>query len=482
MMEDIEMSFKDLILKMLLKWRTFLISMVIMGVVMGIVGGIVSSDDESQAQESVGAITLDSLKEPLSESTQKNIELAAENYLILQEMLKQKELHLNHSIKMKIDYKNVSTMAVTYRVESKNQAVYPIMSVNDVTSDIIDLYSKEVLSNVTYDRIISETGWDIDTECIKELLITEKGAKELFTIRVMACNEEDCVKMISVVKNRIAESTKDISENYGQYDITLVDELYSEEVNSDILWGKQNRNNEIIALRSEMETLDDNFNAENLAYYEALINNGVNRVQENEGETETSSNVLDVNLKYVLLGFVIGAVLVFIYVLFMYMCSTRLHTSDELPQLTNATVLGHIWIDGKKKRFMYFVDEYIYRVFGYSKTNEEDQIEFVCSNIRVAMKKRNYQKICLVASCDDDDIREVMEQLNNKTYDALTEVYIGVDVLRNAQMLQKMLMADCVVVIEKESVSKYMDIKKVTKMCELHQVDILGNVVLKELS
>lgn len=483
-MADTGMSFGDVILKILLKWRTFLISMIIVGVIFGIVGFIRNSGNESQMQEPVGTTTLDSLRAPLAESEQKSIELAADNYLLLQELLEEKEEHLRHSIRMKIDYENVSVMTVTYRIESKNQAVYPIMNIEDVTSDIIDLYLKKVLNNDTYEMIISETGWDVDADCVKELIATEKGVKELFTIQVIACNEDECIKMISVIKSRIDEVTKAVSENYGEYDIALVNELYSENVNTELLREKLNRNNEIIAIKSEMDAIDDVLSAEGLAYYEALVNGSSENsvAQENVEGAETNSSTLGLDLKYVLVGVVAGGALVFIYVLFMYMCSTRLHTAEELTQLIGVTVLGSVCKDSKKKKIMQFVDNFIYRLFGIMKSNEEEQIEIVSSNIRVAMKKRAYQKVCLVTSCNDEDVEKVIEELNAKTCGDLIEVHAGVDVLKNAEMLEKMLMSDCVVIVEKESVSKYMDIKRVAELCETHQIGILGSVVVKELS
>lgn len=478
-MGDMEISFKDLLLKLLLKWRLIIICMLVAGILFGGIGVVNYSSGADQQNLAEGTVTLESIKATLSEVEQKNIELVAKNYSLLEKILASKEEHLKHSIRMNVDYQKVPVMTLTYRVETREQDGYSDVSAEDITSDIIDLYLKKLLSSDTYEMIISENAWDIDAECVKELITTEKGIKELVTLQLMASCEEECIKMSSIIKHKVDTIAQDVKAFYGEHNILLVDEMYTENANTDILREQQTRNNELIAIRSEMDVMDDAFTGPVLSYYNGLVSGTlVNSTAQSDTEMPQSNvGVVRAGIKYALLGSVIAATLVVAYVMFTYMFSSRLHSQEELTQLTRTTVLGSVNTSPEKRKFMKCIDRFICKKFEI--LNEGKEIELVCSNVCVSMQKKNYQKICLVTSTEDSDVQQVVAQMQEKIQKGLVEVYEGIDILKNAMKLEKMLLSDCVVVVEKENASKCAEIKRVVELCETHQVDVLGSVMLR---
>lgn len=480
-MEEMELSFKDIALKIFLKWRFFLSIMLVCGIMFGIIGFAKKTDSEIEIQDSNMDISLDSLKSVLEESAQLEIELAAEKYLTLKAFLEEKEKHLDHSIKMKIDYEKVPSLSVTYYVELEEQ-IRDSQVISEDSSDIIDLYFKKVLNNDTYKEILTELGENIDYICVSELIEVEKGAKDLFTVKVIASNKDEVEIIASIVKNRLEESTKSIKDSYGEHNITCVDEMYSDDICVELLQEKQTRISEIQGIRSEMAAIDDVFGVEGVAYFDALINGDkeTTKVQENSEGTEISSSIASVNYKYILVGFVIGGFIALAFVIIKYVCSTCLRNSEEITKLTGVKVLGNIHIDDNKKRIMHFVDQYIYRIFGFEENKEDMEIDIISSNIRVAANKKKLQKVSIVTTCNDESVEKLIEKINYKIESDIFECHKGLDVLRNAEMLEKMLMTNGVIIVEKENTSKRIDVKKIVELCDIHQVPVIGAVVLKE--
>lgn len=484
-MKELEVNLVDVILKLLLKWRTILVSIFIVGAVGAIFGAIGSSQTKGPSQSESTVVTVDSLKEELTEEEQEGVLLVVENYQNLEEMLEVKEEHNSHSIMSQIDYNNAPSIRMTYHIATNKQAIYPVMSIKNDTNNVIELYVKKVLNSDTYNYISKEMGWDIDTRCVHELISLERGTDELFTIVIVARNEGECAEMASIIKSKINEAIPLVNDVYAEYDITLVDEIYNETYNENILTYKKEKKDELSAIKNEMLNIKTMLNEKQLKYYDALINGipetdtALKDIEQKESNTNTRSAV---NIKYIVLGSVFGAVLSLVYVLAQYLFSSTLRNDKDILALTNRQIFGNVYEENEKKKILSVVDKFIYRLFGVSDIGEKSNAkEMILSNIRISMKKKNLKKVYLISSCNDKNVENVLNGLAQKIQNESYEAIVAIDILRNVEKLEEILMAECVVIVEKENTSKYADIKKLVEVCEMHQVTVLGNVVVKEV-
>ena len=480
-MKELQVNLGDVLLKILLKWRAFLVCIIIAGVALGILGMAKNSNNGAQVQEPVSIVTLDSLKNALPVSEQESVELAAEGYLSIKKLLDAKTEHYNHSIKEQIEYDNIAVSSVTYRIDTKDEAVYPVVSVKDVTNDILKLYMKKVLSTDTYEYISSEMGWDLDARCVKELITLISESDELFSIQVIGREREEAEAVAAIMKSKIDEATVAVKESFPDFEISIVDEVFNIKEDTNFLNDKKEMLNEFSLLKNDMAAIEASISGNQVAYFSALVNGIPESATNPENVPTEPAGGVAIDFKYIIIGCFLGAVLCLVYVLCKYVFSGSLRNSKEMMPLIDANTLGEIYISGDKKKFMKVVDCFIYKMFGVADVENNENVELVCSNIRVSMKKKNLQKVCLVTSCESEAMKNVLEELKDKVSSETLEADFGLNVLKNAEMLEKMLMADGVVIVEKENVSKYIDIQRMSELCAMHQIPILGGVVVNEI-
>ena len=149
-MEEMTISVKDLLLRILLKWRMILVWMLIGAVVLDGVGYVRSARAVKLAQEAIKTpeddeeqmlLAVSQAEEKLSTREVSEVQTAVGTYLSYQKEYQDTLAYNTNSIKMQLDPNKVPTMMLQYYIDNHYQAVYPVIEARDTTSDIFCFFS-----------------------------------------------------------------------------------------------------------------------------------------------------------------------------------------------------------------------------------------------------------------------------------------------------------------------------------------------------
>ena len=335
-----------------------------------------------------------------------------------------------------------------------------------------------------YEKIAGTLTDETDAAYIEELISVERQ-EDLFWVTVHGMSEKDCQAMIDIIKKTIDQETVGLKKMYGEYDIILADESYSEYANSALLTDQRQQmvdyNNQVVA----MNNLSVNMTEEQKGYYEALLKAEVEAggtVEQNSGakkrEEAFSGSLL--NKKYILVGAFAGIFLVCCYAVCQYLLSARLRVKEDLEECFGITNLGVLPASRPRRKVLDILDRWIISKFGGNngQFSEKERLRMICAGIGIAAKKSGMQSVYLTGVCNDECCEQVKTILLEKVRGTVEEVRCGKSVVYDPESLETLVMADGVVLVERINGSRYDELKKEVEICRQNQIKIIGSVIV----
>lgn len=497
-MEEMTISVKDLLLRMLLKWRMILVWMLIGAVALDGVGYIRSSRAAKQAQEVLQSsgdeeeqmlLAVSEAEEKLSAREVAEVNTAVGTYLSFQKEYQNTLNYNTNSIKMQLDPNSVPTMTVQYYIDNHYQAVYPVIEARDTTADIISSFASKVTNTKVCEQIVEELQWDIDSAYVQELINAYPTADDILTISVMSQNQEACEKMMAIIEQVVGDETAGLKSLYGEFDIMVLHKQYYEGANSSLLSTQQMQITGLNNIKSAMNNVISNMTEEQKEYYFALLDKEKADQMDGESEREEEETpapaqvpqVKVVNLKYILLGAFVGAFLACCFVAFKYLISAALRVKEDLEEVFGIPLLGSLTVSDVNHRFLWQIDRLVLGLFAgrRPKFSEEERVEMICAGIRIAAGKAGMQSVYLTGVCHDEKSAQIREMLCDKLRSEVKEISHGKSVVYDPGSLESMVSADGVVLVEMVDASMYTDLQKELELCKMYKIPVIGSVVLE---
>lgn len=176
------------------------------------------------------------------------------------------------------------------------------------------------------------------------------------------------------------------------------------------------------------------------------------------------------------MGVLVGAVVVCIVVLVRYLMAANLRVKEDMKEAFGVTLLGAVCdkeAHDKKNKVDALIEQFFYpQKEGFS---QDAQIDMICTDIKLAMKKANMKNIFLTGACDDAQAEEWKVLLAGK----LDHVDCGKSVVYNPQSLETLVESDGVVLVERVDASAYVDIQKELEFCERYEIPVIGCIVIE---
>ncbi len=487
--DEMTISLKDLLYRILLRWRLILVCLLLGAVLFGGVGYRKNRKAADRPLETAPLTRKEQIEKLESELPDNEIaaaQAAIKTYLDYQESSELLEEYLSGSMRMKFDPARVPTLKLQYLIDSHYEAVYPVVAARDSTGDILTSYAGKILNGSVYEEIAEalteSTGEECEPSYMREL-VSADGTGSILTLIVHGLSEEDCRAISAILQEAVRENTGELQAVYGDFDITLLQEAYYENVNPDLITEQRQKRDEYNGLRNTMNGLANNMTDPQKEYYYALLAEAKGEEEETGTLGKTEQPAVKVQLfhkKYILLGAAAGVFLACCYLACRYLLSARLRVKEDLEECFGISSLGTLPAAEPKRKFLGVVDRWISSGFGDKdrQFSEEERIRMICAGIRIGAKKSDMKSIYLTGVCGDEACEQVKALLCDKMKPDIASVRCGRSVTCDPESLEALAAADGVVLVERIGGSRYDELRKEVEICRQNQVEILGSVVI----
>ncbi len=503
-MKEIQISIKDMIYRVLSKWRIMLVTVLVLAIVCGFGSSVMSSFSSDSANDSDSSMTksqkleksVKSTASGLSEQIKYETELAFESYKEYVVQASEIQRYLSSSVKMEIDSSSAPTYTLQYVIDTHYNAVYPTIEYKDFTGDIIAAYGSRLINNDTTSKIRDEIGWDTDLAYIQELISTttttaattattetegSNVAEDTMTVTIYAPDEESARNIGKIIKDEISTQKSEMETIFGSFDITLVSEQYSETVANDILTIKQGYVSNLNTIFTAINNLSKNMTTAQTAYYNALVAQYMYDGSDDEivttvpdtgdtAEESTSSIKISLDKKNCAVGILAGIILVVLIEVLKYIYTARIKRAEDMDYTFGVKVFG-VQSPEKKGLDKALEKAFASRLLSYS---NDERLSMINAGIAISAEKNDIKSLYITGSVSDDSLaNKLAEGLKDK----LGSVEFGRSILVDPESLEKMSKCDAVVLIERTHDSRCDEIKNELDICKTSGVKVLGCVV-----
>lgn len=481
-MDEVTIKIQDLILKVVLKWRLILVSMLIFGVLFNGIG--YARKSLSAKSETNQQTTVDMEKE----SSEKEIMHALNIYRLYQFNYENIHNYLANSIRMQIDPNRVPTYTIQYLIDNHYQTEYPVIQKKDTTEDIINSYMTLLKSNTILKEISKELKYEGDISYIQELLDIAYTDPDILTITIISLSQEDCNTIASVILDQMGQFTAELAAKYGRYDISLVNSEYTERFSMDLLNERQNRIGTLDSINNSSKNLIKNLtDDQKKKFYELLEktveeNESINEIADEQTEQELSEEPVKVHVsllqkKYLLLGMIFGMLAAAFYVVCRYIFSGKIHVKGDVTKY-DIPVLGMVYLSEPAGIFS-FIDRFILRIADSSryKFSNEERKEMILSGINLVAEKEQLKSIFVTGTSNDRDCVQMQEEICKNS--SAENTANGRSIIYDPEALSALAVSDGVILVEKLEDTTHKELHEELVLCRRYDVKVLGCIILE---
>lgn len=530
-MEEREIDLKDLIFSILYRWKRLLIAGLIGLVILG--GFKLYKSEKARVAAGTEAKLDNAASENLMKKqreiraaevkiTGKKAEIAkcetainndeanaagAENNLdTLKEQIEQQkkkvaeqERYLDESVLMSIDPYNEPAVRTTYQVVLRGDSEDNAMLVRDPADEIAAAYTLNLSVKEAMEAIADKFGFDVRYADELYSVSTDYDAN---TVTVISCGTDtEMASSINEAVCKVIESRKDsLSERYWYHslsrqkteELTLLDTNLADVQNS--------RRDALLSARSGLEsyekTLESTYaaienNKADIEIQKARITDFENDIRELEEDIAIMSaelpgleaklytvlpsktNSVKNAVKYGLIGFIAGMIVLAGVYCVIYILSDAMHTADEIKACFNIPQLAVFSKKCTKKTNV--IDKWIAKLEGkQKKISDEDTLKGVAASVEsLAAAGSN---VVLLGSKAGKSLVSFADSLN----EYLPAVHFSpvADNDATAESIKKLSTADAVILVEERNASSMRAIAAEIEKTKMFGRKILGYIVV----
>lgn len=438
-----EMSFGDLFLNMIYKWKAIVAFALIFALLLG----------GYQAWQTIQ----DNAKEPSEKSvTEYNRDLGIlQKQLANAEMLlKEREEYLLNAPLMQMDAEN-AYVANAYLFIRTDYQIMPGMDYQNVddSSSILTVYQNVLSDRETMVNISQELG--VETNNLSGLIEVEKETAHLLRICVYHADAATAENILNLLLRHVDAARESAAELICAH-------------TTDVMMKSVDLCYDFSTISAKQEA-----QYKKLTTYQGDVDD-LNEKIDNLKKTNPSGGKKSVAKQAVLwsvLGAVAGAVVCAVWVTLVFIFRTTVYSAKELSERLNLHVLGAV---PAKRVYRDPVVRLLRKLEGRAGQNPEENLELIAENI--TDYRDGAQQILVAGTVSSDKISAFTEALAEKTGDV--KLIPGGNVLRDAGALRTLRACDAVIFLEACGKSKYQQIiLEAEKACTCGK-QIVGCVVI----
>lgn len=493
MQREKKIYIKELFFKIFSSWRTIIIWMIVFAVLANIffcVKYYRALSAATKQKEQTEEVDISTYRNALSDDDAKDVENNFDMYVKHKSAYDRLMEYCTDSIYMNLDPNSVPTIQMEYSVSNC-----------DFAKDYINLLSSQIQSDNIAQDIIDELNLDISPSYIWELveftdaeqdisqsdttaIIQEESNSLMMIVKVKGESLDSANQMADILNNEILSVTNNLREQYGAVQIEEIGKIESTVLDDTLLIRQQDYSGRINNLKSYLENIKSSMTASQESYYNALIddyeiNNGIQETetqQETEATTETTMQYF--NIKYIIAGLFLGAVLACCYICVPYVFGNKFQTPYEVSDCFGITVLGTVEGEKKKKR-KNIIDKQINRYFRKDDISGslKEKMIMIETNIDIICKKKGFRRIFVTSSVQTDKVKMIKAMLLDLEKQKGLELILGESILTSNTSLERLSESEGVVFIEEIASTNLEDINEEVNICKKYDVPIIGMIV-----
>ena len=495
-MQERKISLVDLLVEILLRWRTFLVWIFCGAILLGGVSYVRTLQEvrreEAQVEEArsqleagiseqelvdISERKLETARAKLTEDQQRKVALV----FWFEHLLQQQEKSLEQSALMQIDAGKVQRADILFHVTAENQELaYSIEAVYE-----------ELLSGGELFTYMQEQ-MNLTDDCSGLVVIqknTNTDMKDSFTVEVSHSDEEVCRNMAQAVMEFLTSKYDTVKETLGNHELQVVNLSYASIYDSAIANQQQSLIANLISRQQQIENLKKDFSEEELQYFNILI-------EIEDGKLNSSDEILQslqqaaaggvtekprISLKYVFLGILL-AVFVYAFLIFVrYVLNTKIRATDELQQIYGIDQLGMIPANKDEKKFFAFIDRRILALRNRNKRRFSQEEALTLTSVAVQMAaERNHIQTIYFCGCDlKEETEYVYQNMKESLEKACVQTVLVNNVLYDAAAMKSLEAAEAVVLVEKAGSTLYTEITQELEIFKREEIRVLGGVLVE---
>lgn len=457
-----EVKLSDLLFRILSGWRFIFISTVLFAVV---VCGYKYISDRKVFAVTKSVImkqpTMEEMRAALTEEERNNIEKAE----LIKKNLDESKEYQEESIWINLNPYTEKKVTLQYMVTQGLPEGGEITNVEEITDAYVYYMSAGVITD-----LCRELQWDTEQKYISELLsVTQGASNRTFSISIVG-EEEQIQKIAEQIKIFVNMYTFEVADKVEEHNLVLIGEYSSEEIDSELLEKKSEVENNIMNLQTNLDSLIAKFTVDQLKIF--------------NGESEEDVQEIEapmLNVKYLVIGAVLGFLIGCTWKIFSYILNGRLKYMAELQEVYGLRIFGTIVTEKRKKRFFSKIDSWIEKIQMQKAEDMSGQWDIIMINLKMACKKEGIKELYLGVSMQmEERDRNLVEQLIKRLGEVGIKVYYGVGFLCDSKAILQANEAENIVLLEKEQGSRYQMIEQEILFCREQQINLLGVIGMRE--
>lgn len=495
MSNEIILDVKDLLYKVLVRWRSILVALLIGMITLNLVGIMRSYKASSANGENNIVSVVAEKKAALNKNEAENTEQAYKNYLSLMEKVNSIQEYMSHSVKFQLNANHVPVLTMEYLVTNQDgKSVYVKESLKEAISS--SELSQEILKELKWNCDVSYVGELISTidneseksyqDSLRDMYYSDNDeAKKntIFKVSIMATSQEECDTIAKLVDENIQKSIQSLNI-YGQSTIAQVGTNYEETVCQNLFSDQQTKISNLASIQSSITALKNSLTVNQQEYYEALIDEGTRDEDDTKEEVQNPSLTIQyINKKYIVLGGLLGIFLCVCFWTAKYCFGKCIHTSKDATMDCKIPMIGEVHMkSADTKRLGWRIDRRLTKIFITGKNNEtyEQRIELMASDLKVRIEKQKLNVLYLTSSSVSENIVQLQKDVSSALQSKLPklEVVLGSKLVYDSNAIEMLSKSEATVLFEETEHTYRNDIYKIKELCDKYEVKVLGTIVI----
>ena len=444
--DNIEIDLKDLMSKILTKWK-LLVLCIIIGATLGGSYGFFHIDAQSQEAETDMA----ELEETLSDREIMETRSAVDTYLGYKKLYDEAKTYQDRSILMSIDTNQTPIARKMYLISDYEEEELNLTGVS-IVDDIVALYQNMLYEDDVAGAVVASVEPVVNKEYAKELYSVSKTGKSMLVLQANGTNKQEAMSILETVAAKLTEKSASVSAHIP-HKIEDVSTTYQSVYDDSVRAKKQSLISSLDSLNKSMASVSASLSAAQKSYFAAILDErgehfGVERQQIVEDKLSSAG-------RYVVLGAFGLVFLAVVLIALRYIMTPVLKTEDDIRSAFGLPVIGSI------------------------KAGKNEDLSLLSYSIEARAKKEESDKICFIGAYEGTDAETKKSQLLQLMGEKDLSVTLGGNVLVDKDTVEKVTDSNAVVLFEKIGSSLYDDIAKEIELCKNYGIKILGTVVMK---
>ena len=468
-MRERNINWSDLIIKILLKWRSVLIVMVLGGVLFAGISYVKSYRNIQQIKE-VQENEVD--EEVYSEDEKANVDIVLE----YERVYETKERYQSYSVLMQMDPTSIQKAELIFLIKSDDR---------EKSYNIEKIYEDLIVGGDLFNWLKEKHG--IESNVVSELIELERringqsDGSDSLCISVKHYDKEICKELTDSILEYVNMQCESMQEVLGEHEVIVVAQSLTVVSDSKLLETQRTYANDIITLKTKIAELKGKFSDKEYQYYNSVSDRDEEDVEAADKVPEVIHRTPQISFKYIVIGMA-AAICLYLFVLFwIYIFNSKLRDGDNMEELYDVFHLGSVpGTDIEKRKALGFIDDAILKLHNRNrhKYTQEEAIVLAANAIKAKMHENDLNTVNILVGNADMQLQDVC----GKIAAVLSKEKIDTDILECSVFDQAIL--EClqekknVVLIERAGDAFYNDVAQQIEILKQQQIKIIGGIIV----